>query len=151
MRGRSPLSNPNIGAQAPAPAHSHGRNAASGENREAAAQALRQLARALGRQAGREAPVRRRRRGVAPAVALLPIDVQAAKPIAEAVVPEVACTAEPLPKRLLRPAEVMELLSLSERSLRRHARLGVLPAMQIGRSVRYRISDIQKYLDIGIG
>ena len=89
-----------------------------------------------------------RPRGVAPAVALLPVDALPPKPVAGSVAPQAPPPAEPALERLLTSADVGELLGLSERSLRRHARSGVLPIVKFGRSVRYHPSDLRKYLGL---
>ena len=53
---------------------------------------------------------------------------------------------------LLTRAEVAKLLSLSERTLYALEKSGVLPAVRIGRSVRYRRKIVENFAgDDGIG
>ncbi len=55
---------------------------------------------------------------------------------------------EPLnPAKLLRVAEVAELLAVSERTVFSLTRSGQLPHLNIGRSIRYRSGAVWKWLD----
>ena len=90
-----------------------------------------------------------RRRPTAPMVALMPFEMLPVRVEADLVEdtasPSPSDTAA-LPDRLLRSAEVAAILDLSQRTLRRLARSGALPAVKIGRTVRYRVSCLHKYL-----
>lgn len=91
----------------------------------------------------------RRRRGVPPPVTLVPAGMQAPEPALEVPpAPEPAPELDPALEQLLTSAEVAEQLRIAPRSLRRYARTGQLPCIKIGRSVRYRRSDLRKYLGI---
>lgn len=49
--------------------------------------------------------------------------------------------------RLLRPREAAEWLKISERSLWSLTQRGDLPAVRIGRSVRYDLADLNTYVE----
>lgn len=54
--------------------------------------------------------------------------------------------------RLLRPREAADLLAISERTLWALTKQGVIPCVRLGRSVRYRLSEIEQQLnDLGTG
>ena len=49
--------------------------------------------------------------------------------------------------RLLKPREAAELLAISERTLWTLTKQGVIPCVRLGRSVRYRLSELVRQLD----
>ena len=51
--------------------------------------------------------------------------------------------------RLLTFADLQEVLSLSRRTCIRLRDNGTLPAVKIGRAVRFRLSDVERYLESG--
>ncbi|WP_324016296.1 helix-turn-helix transcriptional regulator [Aeromonas hydrophila] len=61
------------------------------------------------------------------------------------------CMAETQNRTLLTMAEVAELTSLSQSTVRRLVKAGILPAPirlgPTGRSIRFKLSDIQQYLN----
>ena len=48
--------------------------------------------------------------------------------------------------RLLTTAEVMEIFGVTDRTLRRWRRQGLLPCIKLGGSVRYRLADIDRLI-----
>mgnify|MGYP003436499616 CR=1 FL=1 len=59
--------------------------------------------------------------------------------------------AETKNRTLLTMAEVAELISLSQSTVRRFVKSGILPVLirlgPTGRSIRFKLSDIQQYLN----
>jgi excisionase family DNA binding protein len=53
----------------------------------------------------------------------------------------------PLENRYLKPSEAAEYLSTSTRTLRRIRDAGQIKCSYLGRQVRYRISDLDKYME----
>jgi excisionase family DNA binding protein len=49
--------------------------------------------------------------------------------------------------RLLRLREVADVLAVSERSVRRLCRAGLLPTVRLGGSVRFRYVDVQSLVE----
>jgi excisionase family DNA binding protein len=52
-----------------------------------------------------------------------------------------------LPERLLRPKEAAEILQLSQVQIYRLVRQGDLPAVVIGKSVRFRVGQLITFVD----
>jgi excisionase family DNA binding protein len=52
-----------------------------------------------------------------------------------------------LPERLLRPKEAAEILQLSQVQVYRLVRQGELPAVIIGKSVRFRADQLSDFVD----
>ena len=96
-----------------------------------------------------------RRKGNVPAVVkesvLRPIE-PSAKPrqAASGAEPEVRETEDPMPiQKLLTREDVMEILGCGETTLGKLRRHGKLIPGKFGRSVRYRVKDVQAYIDSG--
>ncbi len=54
--------------------------------------------------------------------------------------------------KLLKPREAADILAISERTLWTLTKEGVIPCVRLGRSVRYRLSEIEQQLDdLGTG
>lgn len=53
----------------------------------------------------------------------------------------------PMPKLLLTPREAARALSVCEKTLWTLTQRGELPAVRIGRSVRYSVADLQDFID----
>jgi excisionase family DNA binding protein len=53
-------------------------------------------------------------------------------------------------ERLVRPAEVQELLGISERRFYQFTKDGTLPVVRVGGSLRVREADLRLYLAIGL-
>jgi excisionase family DNA binding protein len=53
----------------------------------------------------------------------------------------------PMPKLLLTPREAAKALSLCEKTLWTLTRRGELPAVRIGRAVRYDLADLRAFID----
>lgn len=53
-----------------------------------------------------------------------------------------------IPERLLKPKEAAEILQLSQVQIYRLVRQGELPAVIIGRSVRFRPGQLDDFIDI---
>lgn len=51
--------------------------------------------------------------------------------------------------RLLRRSEVAEILRISDRTLRKLLRSGLLPGIRIGASFRYRADDVARLIQVG--
>ena len=51
------------------------------------------------------------------------------------------------PQRLLRESDVANLLSISTDQVGRYVRAGLLPRVQIGKSVRFRPDDVKDFYD----
>lgn len=51
------------------------------------------------------------------------------------------------PERLANVEEVADLLQLTPSTVRRLARNGSLPSLKVGRSVRFRLSEVIKHLE----
>jgi len=51
------------------------------------------------------------------------------------------------PRLLLTPRRAAEALSVCEKTLYNLTRRGELPAVKIGRAVRYALSDLQAFID----
>ena len=49
--------------------------------------------------------------------------------------------------RLLKPREAADILAISERTLWTLTKQGVIPCVRLGRSVRYRLSELVRQLD----
>ena len=62
--------------------------------------------------------------------------------------PEVGKTEDPMPiQKLLTREDVMEILGCGETTLGKLRRQGKLIPGKFGRSVRYRVKDVQAYID----
>lgn len=88
------------------------------------------------------------RRAPMPTALLLPIEEASAEPdppVRSAKVVEQGPTLEPL----LHPDAVARLLGVGRRTLRRLAASRELPAVEVRGSVRYRPSDVEKYISRG--
>ena len=49
---------------------------------------------------------------------------------------------------LARPAEAAEMLAICERSLWSLTKRGEIPCVRMGRSVRYDLADLRKWIDL---
>ncbi len=54
---------------------------------------------------------------------------------------------QPIPETLLRPKQAAEILQLSQVQIYRLVRQGELPAVVIGRSVRFRAGQLADYIN----
>jgi excisionase family DNA binding protein len=51
-----------------------------------------------------------------------------------------------LPALLLRPEQAAQVLAIGERTLWERTKAGEIPVVRIGRSVRYRLPDLEGYV-----
>jgi excisionase family DNA binding protein len=56
-------------------------------------------------------------------------------------------TNDAMPKLLVSAREAARLLSLSERTLYSLTKAGQFPVVRVGRSVRYRVADLQAWIE----
>lgn len=52
-----------------------------------------------------------------------------------------------MPRLLVTPREAAKILSLCEKTLWSLTKRGELPAVRIGRSVRYDVADLRRFID----
>ncbi len=56
-------------------------------------------------------------------------------------------TKQPLPRLLVSPREAARMLAVSERTLFSLRKAGAIPAVQVGRCVRYSLDDLRRWIE----